>query len=247
MIVLNGAGELFGLPEASPYVTKTEVHLKMAGLSYEKRGCHPHQGPKKQMPWIDDGGRLIGDSAFIRLHIEQEYGIDLDAGLSDMERAVALAVELMVDQQLSPILAYFRWMVPANFEKGPSHFFDQAPEHMRESLRADALTGVRANLIARGVAQHSDAEILALALRTLKALDAMIGDKPYLMGDAPVGADAFVFAVLAGVMTPFFETPVRDAALRRPRLVAYVSRMMDRFYPDFEWDAGLDPNIQQAA
>ena len=37
MIILYGAGEGFGLPEISPYVTKTEVQLRMAGLPYEKR------------------------------------------------------------------------------------------------------------------------------------------------------------------------------------------------------------------
>ena len=36
MITLFGFGAGFGLPEISPYVTKTEVQLKMAGLAYRK-------------------------------------------------------------------------------------------------------------------------------------------------------------------------------------------------------------------
>src|SRR5690242_2939449 len=62
MIMLSGTGANFGLPEASPYVTKTEVHLRMAGLAYDKRRANPSEGPKGQVPFIDDGGRLIGDS-----------------------------------------------------------------------------------------------------------------------------------------------------------------------------------------
>ena len=36
MITLYGFGAGFGLPEISPFVTKTEVQLKMAGLAYRK-------------------------------------------------------------------------------------------------------------------------------------------------------------------------------------------------------------------
>ncbi len=32
MIILYGLGPGFDLPEISPFVTKTEVHLRMAGL-----------------------------------------------------------------------------------------------------------------------------------------------------------------------------------------------------------------------
>lgn len=246
MIVLSGGGANFGLPEISPYVTKTEVQLRMAGLAYEKQQAHPATGPKGQIPFINDDGSLIGDSAFIRMHLEREYGVDFDAGLSPLERATALAIELAVDRELAPAMTWFRWMVPANFAKGPARFFDFVPAEQREAVRADVLERVGASFVARGVGRHSPAEIAALAVRSLDAIELFIGDKPYLMGDEPCGADAFVFATLAGAMTPYFDTPVRDAAVSRPRLVAYVTRMMDRFYPEFEWDAGITP-AQQAA
>lgn len=245
MIVLSGGGAKFGLPELSPYVTKTEVQLRMAGIPYEKRQANPAQGPKGQIPFIDDDGRLIGDSAFIRLHIEREYGVDFDAGLSPVERATAFAIELAIDRELAPAVTYFRWMVPANFEKGPAVFFSQVPAEQREAFKAEALERVRASFIARGVGRHSEEEIAMLARFSMDALELLIGNKPYLMGDEPCGADAFVFATLAAAMTPFFDTPIRTDAISRPRLVAYVSHMMDRFYPEFEWDAEID--LKQAA
>src|SRR5690606_4582863 len=102
----------------------------------------------------------------------------------------------------------------------------------REAFKAEALERVRASFIARGVGRHSEEEIDMLARFSMDALELLIGDKPYLMGNEPCGADAFVFATLAAAMTPFFETPIRDDAISRPRLVAYVSRMMDRYYPE---------------
>ena len=246
MIMLSGTGANFGLPEASPYVTKTEVQLRMAGLAYDKRRANPSEGPKGQVPFIDDGGRLIGDSAFIRMHIEREYGIDFDAHLSSVERVTALAIEVMVDRELAQAMAYFRWMVPENFAKGPALFFNQMPAEQRDAFIDGVMASVRGNFLARGMGRHAHAEIVLLAARTLEALDVFIGDKTYLMGDEPCGADAFIFAALAGTMTPFFDTPVRDAAISYPRLVAYVSRMMDRYYPEFEWDAGILPDRQAA-
>lgn len=246
MIVLSGGGANFGLPEISPYVTKTEVQLLMSGVAFEKRAAHPKDGPKGQIPFIEDAGRMIGDSAFIRMHVEAEYGVDLDAGLTAEQRATAFAIESMVDHQLAPVMVYFRWLVPENFARGPAQFFAFVPEAHREGVIADALETVRAASIARGIGRHSEPEILQLAARNLRAIEILLADKPCLMGDRPVGADAFVFAVLAGAMTPFFDTPLRNLAISSPTLVAYVDRMMARFYPGFAWDAGAG-NIRQAA
>ena len=54
MITLYGFGPGFGLPEISPFVTKTEVQLKMAGLAYRKEKAMPPASPKGQLPYIVD-------------------------------------------------------------------------------------------------------------------------------------------------------------------------------------------------
>ena len=72
MITLFGAGPGFGLPEISPYVTKTEVQLQLAGLVYRKERARPQQSPKGQVPFISDDGHLVADSTFIRAYLEQK-------------------------------------------------------------------------------------------------------------------------------------------------------------------------------
>ena len=54
------------------------------------------------------------------------------------------------------------------------------------------------------------------------------------------------FCPAPAVMMISAASPVRDAALAHPRLVAYVTRMMDIYYPDFEWDAGIIDTKQAA-
>ena len=230
MITLFGFGPAFGLPDPSPFVMKTEVQLRMAELPFRRERRGPQAAPKGKIPFIEDDGILIGDSTFIRRHLEVAHGIDFDLHLSGVDKALAWAVERMLEDHLYFALLHARWMDDANFAKGPAHFFDGAPE----GVAAAARERVRAVLQGHGLGRHSESEIAELGGRSLEALSTFLGDKPYLMGKTVCGADATLFGVLAGILTPYFDTPLRDAALRHGNLVAYNARMMERYYPQFE-------------
>jgi glutathione S-transferase len=230
MITLFGFGPAFGLPDPSPFVMKTEVQLKMAGLSYTWQRGGPNAAPKGKIPFIDDNGLIVADSTFIRAHLESAYRVDLDSGLLTFERALAWAMERMLEDHLYFAMLHARWLDGANFAKGPAHFFDGAPEGAAQAGRER----VRAALNGHGIGRHSEAEIAELAGRSLDTLSDFLGDKPYLMGERACGADATMFAMLAGILTPFFETRLRDIAHGHQNLVAYNERMMQRYYPEFE-------------
>lgn len=235
MIILYGAGPGFGLPEISPYVSKTEVQLQLAGLSYRKQQARPQQSPKGQVPFISDDGYLVADSTFIRAYLEQKFDFDLDEGLSPVERAQAWAVERMIENHFGWTMAYTRWLMPENFAKGPAHFFDDAPEGVREELRGQVLERVGDALRAVGVGRHAPNEIFDLGDRSLASLSEILGEKRFLFGDRPVSVDAAAFAMLAATMTPFFASPLRERALEYLNLRAYVDRSMALFYPAFDW------------
>jgi len=230
MITLFGFGPAFGLPDPSPFVMKTDVQLKMAGLSHKWQRGGPQAAPKGKIPFIDDDGLIVADSTFIRAHLESQYRVDLDSGLLTFERALAWSMERMLEDHLYFALLHARWMDDANFAKGPAHFFDGAPDGAREAGRER----VRLVLHGHGLGRHSDAEIAELAERSLGALSDFLGDKPYLMGERACGADATMFAMLAGILTPFFESRLRDVALGHRNLAAYAERMMQLYYPEFE-------------
>lgn len=235
MITLYGFGAGFGLPEISSFVTKTEVQLKMAGLPYRKERAMPPASPKGQLPFIEDDGAAVADSTFIRAHIERKYGFDFDDGLGRIERAQAWAYERMIEHHLYWALVGARWVDPENFAKGPSHFFDGAPEHRREKLREDAQFRVAENYLLSGLGRHAPDDDVELGVRSLLALSVQLDHKPFLMGENPCGADATAFGVLAGIMTPFFTSRLRARAEEFGNLVAYVDRMMRQYYPEFAW------------
>ena len=232
MITLYGFGPAFGLPAASPFAIKTDMQLKMSGLPYAYgEGGVPQNGPKGKIPYIEDGGARIGNSTFIRDYLEKTYAIDFDTGLTVEQRAQAWAVERMLEDHLYWAMVQERWMDEANFVKGPATFFDRMPEGMRDRARVDTRERVKGALYAQGLGRHSPAEIADLGSRSLGALSAIIGDKPYLMGPEPCGADATAFAFAASVLTPYFAGPLRDAACLYPNLLSYTGRLMGQYYP----------------
>ncbi len=235
MITLYGFGPGFGLPEISPFVTKTEVQLKMAGLAYRKERAMPPASPKGQLPFIDDEGEVIADSTFIRAHIERKYGFDFDAGLDQKSRAQAWAFERMIEHHIYWALVGARWVEPENFAKGPAHFFDGAPDDRREKLREDAQFRVAENYLLSGLGRHAPDDDVDLALRSIFALSVQLADKPFLMGEKPCGVDATAFALLAGILTPFFASKLRSEVETFGNLTGYADRMMRKYYPDFAW------------
>jgi glutathione S-transferase len=233
MITLYTFGPKFGLPDPSPFALKSEVQLKMARLGYQLEFGGLQRAPKGKLPYLDDDGTVVADSVFIRDYVEKTYRIDLDAGLSPEQKAVAWAVERMVEDHLYWAIIHLRWAVKENFDKGPTQFFDAIPEPARGEVREQARQRTIANLQAHGLGRHSQGEIADQAGRSLTALAGILGDKPYLMGDAPSGSDASVFGAVAALLSPLFDSPIRDAAEAHPNLVDYRDRMMARYYPGF--------------
>lgn len=233
MITLYAFGPNFGLPDSSPFVMKADLHLKMTGLRYDTAFGGLPIAPKSKLPFIVDDGETIADSTFIREHLERKYGVDFDEGLAPVEQAQAWAAERMMEDHLYWAMVHDRWMIDDNFARGPARFFDAAPEAARPAIMAQAREKVRLALYGQGLGRHCGEEVAALAARSLGAVSTLIGDKPYLMGSRPCGADAIVFGVLAGVLWPDFDSPVRQVGLRYPNLVRYCERMMEQWYPEY--------------
>ena len=240
MITLYAFGPMFGLPDASPFVTKAEALLKMSGLPYRRDLSGFSKAPKGKLPYISDDGKTIADSSFIRLHLERQHAVDFDAGMSPHDRGIAWAVEKMCEDHLYWIMVNYRWLDDANFAKGPAHFFDNVPGPMRGLVRRMVRHKVRKTLHAHGMGRHSLAEMNELGELALASIAATLGEQPYLMGAKRCGADATVFAFVASILCPHFDSPVRALAERHDNLVAYCNRMTQELFPD-------DAPVQRAA
>ncbi|MDF3887762.1 glutathione S-transferase C-terminal domain-containing protein [Cupriavidus basilensis] len=232
MITLYTFGPAFGLPDPSPFVTKADLLLRLAGLPYRAERGGLRRAPKGKLPYLDDAGRVVADSTLIRWHLEKTYHIDFDEGLTPAQRGAAWAVEKMLEDNFYWAVADARWNHDANFARGPATFFRSVPWPLRGLAIRFVRSRIRRILWAQGLGRHSPADLAAIASRDVAAVADVLGEQPFLMGDKPCGADATVFAFMAGALCPLFETPIRTAAESHPNLVAYVARMRERYYPD---------------
>ena len=235
MITLYGFGSYLGMPDGSPYVMKAEILLRMAGLAYTKTTAAPDAGPKGKLPFIDDAGEVVADTVFIRAHIERKYGFDFDRVLDKTERAEAWAIERMIEDQLYWCCLHMRWGIDENFEKGPAHFFDRAPEAIRDKIRQGARAKVLGYLQAQGMGRHTAEQITALGRRTLDALAALLGKRRWLMGDEPTGTDAALTGMLATLLNPSLDSALRQIGLDHTNLATYIDRAVPHFFSDFAW------------
>lgn len=238
MITLFGSGPNFGLPDASPFVTKAETLLRMSKLPFEKALMSFSKAPKGKIPYIDDDGEMLGDSTFIRWHLEKKYGVNFDQGLTTEQRAIAWAFEKMAEDNLYWVSVHARWMDDANFKKGPRVFFKAAPAAIRPLVVAMIRRQVRKSLHGQGMGRHSAKEIAALGSRSVDAIADYLAEKPFFMGTEPTGADATIFAFVISAMCPLFESPLQQAAASHDNLRRYVGRMTARFYPELGEIAG---------
>lgn len=233
MIKLYTYGPLFGLPDASPFVMKAEMLLRLSGVPYETDTRGFSKAPKGKLPYIRDGESVIADSTLIRLHLEKKHKFDFDAALSPRDRGIAWSIEKMLEDHFYWHLVYWRWLDDANWEKGPSHFFRRVPALIRPIVERMVRRNVRTRMHGHGLGRLDDYEKTLLCNRAIDSLSQVLGDSTYLMGDKLCGADATAFAFVASGLPDLFQSPLQEKLSRTGNLVAYRDRMMREFFPKF--------------
>jgi glutathione S-transferase len=233
MITLHGFGPFLGTPDSSPFVIKVMLLLKLAGVPFRTVRGNPFSGPHRFLPYIEDDGVLVADSTLIRFHIEHKYQFDFDQGLGVERKAAAWAIERMCEDHLYFAMLDLRWIDIANFRAGLGrHMFGAIPAPVRPIVKS-ALRRMNAKrLRGHGIGRHPRAQVAELAIRDVNALAAILGDKPFLTGDQPCGADAFVFGIVTAILTPPLDSPIRTVLQQHANLVAYRDRIMRRYWTE---------------
>ncbi|MEM7439852.1 MAG: Tom37 metaxin N-terminal-like domain-containing protein, partial [Pseudomonadota bacterium] len=91
----------FGELNGSPFCVKALALLQMSGLDFETEIIDdPRKQPKGKLPVLHDEGTVIPDSSLIRVHLEQKYGLDFDAGLDPRQKAESHAIVRMLEEGL---------------------------------------------------------------------------------------------------------------------------------------------------
>lgn len=235
MIQLFQPPAAWGIPNISPACIKLETWLRMVGLPYQTSPGDLGSAPKGKVPYIEDDGVRLGDSTLIIEHLKNKYDKDLDRGLSDSERAIALAFRRMLKENTYWVIVYSRWADENNWrgyrEVMKEVLVPNHPKEVQEQIMESVRSMILGELKGHGLGRHSSAEIYEIGVADLRAVADFLGDKPFFMGEHATLVDATVYAHLVSLISVPIENPAKHYGVGRRNLVEYVKRMQDRFFP----------------
>jgi glutathione S-transferase len=233
VITLYKFGPFLGTPDSSPFVIKSMMMLRLAGVQFREVQGNPFKAPRGFLPYLEDDGVKVADSTLMRFHLEKKYNFDFDRGLDSERKAVAWAVERMCEDHLYFAMLEMRWLDADNFREGlGKHMFGPIPAPARPIAKSLLRRMNAKRLHGHGIGRHTRGRIAELAIRDVEALAAILGKKPFLMGDKPCSADAFVFGIVTSILTPPLKSPIRAAMQGHANLVAYRDRIASQYFSE---------------
>ena len=111
-----------------------------------------------------------------------------------------------------------------------SIFLGGLPAPVRHLVGVAVQKTMRRTLREHGIGRHDPEEILDMGRADLSALSAILGTKPFLLGDLPSSYDAIAYGFVANVLDVNMETPLKTHARGLTNLAAHLGRMKDRYF-----------------
>ena len=236
VFVFSGGG---GLPTTGPFALKLECWLRMAEIEYERvYEDDTRKGPKGKNPWIEIDGEPMGDTELIIERLGAAHDVDLNAHLTRREHAVGLATTRMLEEHLHQVLEWELFIHEAGWSWMAAMIDSSVPWGVRIVVKSAMRKHFRKQLNARGVARHTADEIAAMGRADLDALEVLLGDKTYLLGDRPSRFDASVFGLVAPLVFLPIDAPVMNHAKSLPAVREYCRRMMEEWFPEEHVEQG---------
>ena len=216
------------LESFSPFCMKVEVYLKLQKLPYTVVSGDPRKAPKGKLPIVEEAdGTKICDSSAILASLEKKAESPLDRGLDAAGRAQAHVLKRMFEESLYFVLLWSRWADDAGWDELRPRIEAVVPAVVRWFVPGLIRKKVTASTVAQGTGRHTRDEIYALGKADLEAIAAILGDKPYLLGDELRTIDVIAYSFLANILlwTQSPGSPLTEAALELPVLETYVKRI----------------------
>jgi glutathione S-transferase len=232
MITLYSFGPGFGVMDASPFVVKVDLYLRMANIDYEvKCGAnYLKKSPKGKLPFISDDGQVVGDSAFIIEHLNSKYNLSIDSFLTEQQRASAYLYTKSLEENLYWCLVYSRWADDQTWPIAKEAFFAGIPFPLNSFIPWLIRRGVVKNLHGQGISRHSRDEVLSIADQSLKALSDVLGEQEYFFGDKISSFDATAYSVLCQFLVVDYMSDFNQLAKKYDNLIQYCDRIKSQYY-----------------
>jgi glutathione S-transferase len=217
----------YGLPTTGPLTLKLMMALRMAGIPYELHPGDLAKSPKRKIPWIETGTTVMADTALILRWLSETRDVDLERGLSRFDKAVGLALRVLLEEHWHQVFEYELILHPdgAGARLGPA---------MQQHFRA--------HLYERGMLRHTPEEIVAFGKQDLDAVAAWLEGRSWALDERPTLTDCTLWGLLAPAIFAPFATPCMMHARALAPLVSFVERARAKFFPEIAAPAAIRAN-----
>ena len=168
--------------------------------------------PRGQLPYLVDDDETIGDSDAIIAHLKRKYALTLDDALTGAQRDLDLLIRRTLDD-LYWVMSYSRWRDDRYWPQFRDALLRQHPD-----IGAEALEGARKYNFERyryqGIGRYEPDAAYARGIASLQALANLLGDRPFMFGDAPASIDSALYGFVASIG---FTTSIRRSSGSSPR------------------------------
>jgi glutathione S-transferase len=229
-LIVHGGWSAFGVADFSPACLKLKTYLRMTGVDYKTALGDPRKAPTKKIPFITHDGATLGDSGLIIEHLKKKLGDPLDGKLTVEQHALGHLVRRTCEESLYWPILLQRWGQDASWPQLAAQFKSIVPPviggFIINMIRKDTLKSTWG----QGIARHSDDNVVAHARADIDALSIILGDKPYLFGDAPTSYDASLFGSIANALAFPPDGPIAKHGRSKANLVAFVERIKGKYW-----------------
>lgn len=231
-LVIHISHGAWGLSSLSPFCLKLETYLRMVDIPFRSIvGEPPNLGPKGKVPWLEYEGKQIGDSSLIIEFLEERFCLNSYESLSNVDLAIAHALQRLIEENLAWVLVYDRWVIESSERQAFRNIVLQSePVQIRSKIAKLAQRSLKRQLYAHGLGRHSNDEVYTIGRRDIEAIAQFLGERQFLLGNKPTIVDASAYCVLANIIKSPWESALKDSVLKQKNTVEYIDRIQNRYF-----------------
>ena len=230
MLTLHKGPAAFGVNDISPFCLKLETYLRMAGIPYTARAADFGKAPKGKIPFIEEAGSYLGDSQLIIEHLKRKHGDTLDAKLDAAEIAQGHLVRRVLEESVYWHIIQERWVSQEGWRVYKPVFSTFFPPVVGKLVTPMIRRGVTKAAHTQGLGRHRPEEVLEMGKADVSAVAAVLGDKPFLLGENPTSFDAALYAFIVSILAFPVDSPLRKYTQGQQNLVRYCERVQQRYF-----------------
>lgn len=221
---------------ASPFVYKLETWLRLAGIEYEDKELSVLEllstAPRGLIPYVDLGDERLDDSSIIIDRLKVLHGDPLNDGrLTKDQCAVGELVKSLCEHELFYLMAHGRW-ADGDYKTHGDFLFEFLPEDQRPAAIEMHCNTIKELLHTWRFGRY-DAEFVRNTLTNrLATLSNVLGEGPWLLGDAPSTYDAGLYGAVASFVHYPLPDPHAEISRKFDNLVSYCDRIRSDY---FDW------------